>query len=182
MSEAYLGEIRIFAGNYAPTGWLACDGQMLAVSTNQALFALLGTTYGGDGVNTFGLPNLQGRFAVGQGQGTGLTNRIVGQSFGQAAVTLTEANYPAHTHTITADAAVQTTGCNATGHLWGQSMPNGTGGVGAYVDGATNPALVSMASQGLSSSGGGNQAHNNVQPYTVFTMIIATEGIYPQHA
>ncbi|MBC7906668.1 MAG: phage tail protein [Rhodospirillaceae bacterium] len=175
MSEAYIGEIRIFAGNFAPLNWQACDGQLMPVNQNEALFSLLGTTYGGDGVNTFGLPNLKGRVPVGYGQGTGLSNRPFAQTFGATSVTLTQANYPAHTHAVTADAAVQTTTCNATGHLWGQSLPSGS--LFAYVDGATNPALTTMAS--VAANAGTGLPHENMQPYAVVTMIIATLGMYP---
>lgn len=179
MSEAYVGEIRIFAGNFAPVDWQACDGQLMPVAQNQVLFSLLSTTYGGDGVNTFGLPNLKGRVPVGYGQGTGLTNHPLSQAYGAATVSLTTTNFPAHTHTVAADAAVAATTCNATGHLWGQSLPNGSSGVFGYVDGATNPVLATMASAGVSANAGAGLAHENMQPYTVVTMIIATAGMYP---
>ncbi|MDE2463523.1 MAG: tail fiber protein, partial [Alphaproteobacteria bacterium] len=109
MAEPFLGEIRIFAGNYAPEGWHFCDGSLLSVSNNDALFALLGTTYGGDGASTFGLPDLRGRVALSMGQGPGLQNYTAGQKAGSEMVTLTIPNIPAHSHTLNAAPANATT-------------------------------------------------------------------------
>ncbi len=97
--EPYIGEIRLFAGNFAPSGWAFCDGSLLSISENEVLFNLIGTTYGGDGQSTFAVPDLRGRVPVGQGQGPGLSNRIIGETGGQETVTLTSANMPSHTHT-----------------------------------------------------------------------------------
>src|ERR1044072_7289766 len=96
--ENYMGEIRAFAGNYAPAGWALCDGSLLSISENQTLYALLGTTYGGDGVNDFGLPDLRGRVVVNNGQGPGLSNYILGMQGGAETVVITQATLPAHTH------------------------------------------------------------------------------------
>lgn len=100
--DCYLGEIRMFAGYYAPEDWTFCDGSLLSINTYQALFTLLGTAYGGDGVNTFGVPDLRSRIPVGMGQGTGLTNYSIGQTGGKELVTLTQANMPSHTHSVMA--------------------------------------------------------------------------------
>lgn len=95
----YIGEVRLFAGNFAPAGWAFCDGSLLPISENNALFVLIGTTYGGDGQSTFAVPDLRGRVPMGTGQGAGLSNRVLGEKAGQEAVTLTTANMPSHTHT-----------------------------------------------------------------------------------
>jgi len=102
MSEAFVGEIRLFGGNYSPVNWHKCDGSMLSVSNYQVLYSLLGTTYGGDGVNTFGLPDLRSRLPVGMGQGTNLTNRVIAQKFGEETVALASNQLPVHTHTLVA--------------------------------------------------------------------------------
>src|SRR5512135_3640495 len=109
MTDQFLAEIRIFAGNFAPTGWAVCDGQLLPISQNTALFSLLGTTYGGDGKSTFALPNLQGSFTIGQGQGPGLSLRDLGETGGSESVTLLNNQMPAHSHALMAISSASTT-------------------------------------------------------------------------
>ena len=169
MSEPFIAEIRIFAGNFAPRGWAFCDGQLLPISQNTALFSLIGTTYGGDGRSTTALPNLQGRAPMHPGRGPGLTSRRLGQRGGVETITLSEAQMPAHTHTLRAT--------NARG---GVSTPAGNAfnrsiGETAYHT-ATN--LTAMASQ-MAENTGGSQSHNNMQPFLTLNFIIALVGLYP---
>lgn len=169
MSEPFLGEIRLFAGNFAPRGWALCNGQLLPLQQNTALFALLGTYYGGDGKTTFALPNLQGRVPIGQGQGAGLTPREVGEQGGESAVTLLTTELPAHSHLPSCSSGQ--TASQPEAAYWGST------GRGA-------PAYAATASVDLSASAaataGGSLPHNNMQPYLGMTYIIATEGVFPQ--
>jgi microcystin-dependent protein len=169
MSEPYVGEIRMFAGNFAPRGYASCDGQLLAISQNDALFSLLGTIYGGDGRTTFGLPDLRGRLPIHVGQGPGLSSRPIGQRSGAENVTLTTAGLPAHTHatSVSTEAGTQTNPSGA------QLAASPTVRVFSPL-----PASLAMDSAAVTSVGGGQQ-HNNVMPYTCITFIIALVGIYP---
>jgi microcystin-dependent protein len=169
MSEPYLSEIRIVSFNYAPTGWALCNGQFLPINQNQALFSLLGTTYGGNGSTTFALPNLQGRVPVHVGNTVTL-----GQSGGEQNHTLTSSEMPAHTHFVTGSNRVPIVGdTNAT--------PNP---LGAFFGRSSHPAyhspatLVGMHPQLLTNTGG-SQPHNNMSPYLVLNFIIALQGIFP---
>ena len=175
MSEPFIAEIRIFAGNFAPRGWAFCDGQLLPISENTALFSLIGTTYGGDGRTTTALPNLQGRAPMHPGRGPGLTDRRLGQKVGTETVTLTEAQIPSHSHTArgTSNPAAPTPPDN-TSSLGRSSLGN------AY-QANTSSNLVDMASETLSTTGGG-QAHTNVQPYLTLNFIIALQGLYPSRS
>lgn len=175
MSDNFIGEIRIFAGNYAPMYWAMCNGQSMNLQQNQALFSLIGTTFGGDGVNTFNLPDLRGRVVMGQGQGTGLTNRVLAQTGGTETVTLTQAQMPAHTHSfqvVSAPAAVTTNPSNA---YFGVPPANvdlyTPSNATSVTKGAMDAAAVSYV--------GGNQAHSNTMPCQVLTYIIALMGTYP---
>ena len=171
MSEAFLGEIRIFGFNYAPHGWATCDGQILPLSQNTALFALLGTQYGGDGRSNFALPDLRGRVPVAQGQGPGLSNYGIGETGGVETVTLTTSEMPSHTHQpmgSTADGNQY----DPSGAVWAQDT---AGGSEPYIIGAPN---VAMAASAIGATGGG-QAHANVQPYLVANYCIAMVGIFP---
>lgn len=173
MSEPFVSEIRIFAGNFAPTGWAFCNGQLLPISQNTALFSLLGTNYGGDGTSTFGLPNLQGSAALGAGQGPGLSQRGLGEVGGEQGVTLLEGQMPAHSHTAQASTSG---GINSpTGAAWGESK---LGKTPMAVYAASGPNNVLMSPQGLSPAGAG-LPHNNMPPYLCLTFIIALQGIYP---
>ncbi|HUI93557.1 MAG TPA: tail fiber protein [Chitinivibrionales bacterium] len=168
----YLGEIKMFAGNFAPVGWALCNGQLLQISQNTALFSLLGTTYGGDGVTTFALPDLQGRFPMAAGSGTGLTVRNLGDKGGQETVTLTEAQMPSHTHTasVSADSTV------ATSDSPQKALPaRNASATPAYGKNA-NTLMANTVTVGLA---GGNQPHPNVPPYTCVNFIIALQGIFP---
>jgi microcystin-dependent protein len=169
MADQFVAEIRIFAGNFAPTGWATCDGQILPLSQNTALFSLLGTNYGGNGQSTFALPNLQNRSPMHQGQGPGLSDRFIGEDVGVSTVTLLESEIPAHGHTLTAinDVADINSPTN-------NGFARSTGGA---VYAASGPA-VNMSPLALSTAGGG-QPHNNRQPYLALTFIIALQGIYP---
>jgi microcystin-dependent protein len=169
VADQFLGEIRIFGGNFAPQQWALCDGQLLAIGQNAALFSLLGTAYGGNGTSNFALPNLQGQVPMDQGNGIGLTPRIIGETGGEPSVTLMSNQLPPHQHLFQ--------GVNALGTL---STPAGNllAEQRTLVPYATPAAGVGMAPQALGPAGG-SSAHNNVQPYLVLTFIIALQGIFP---
>ncbi len=168
MSEPFVGEIRMFAGNYAPRGWAFCDGQLLAVSQNDALFSLLGTVYGGDGRTTFGLPDLRGRVPIHPGTGPGLSPVRQGQKGGQEDVTLTVNQLPSHNHSYGASSgAAQNT------------APSGTALASPTADIYANAtSLAAMAGDMIPRVGGG-QSHTNLQPFLCINFIIALFGIYP---
>jgi microcystin-dependent protein len=164
MSTPYIGEIRIFAGNFAPVGWLFCQGQLLPIDQYDVLFNLIGTTYGGDGQSTFALPNLASRIPYHQGPGYTL-----GQMAGVESVTLTQQQNPVHNHLAAANAP-NGNQPNPSGNVWGSST------LSAYT--VANAANVTMSPQALLPAGG-NQPHDNMPPYLCLNFIIATEGIYP---
>ena len=173
MSEPFIAEIRIFAGNFAPRGWAFCNGQLLPIAQNTALFSLIGTTYGGDGRTTTALPDLQGRVPMHPGRGPGLTSRRLGQSGGVETVPITEAQMPAHTHALKASSSP----AEAT-------SPDGKNlarSVGASVYQTTGVAPVPMATEALPPTGG-SQAHNNLHPYLTLNFIIALTGLYPSRS
>lgn len=170
MADPFVAEIRMFGGNFAPTGWALCDGQLLPISQNTALFSLLGTFYGGDGRSTFALPNLQGSTPNGQGQGPGLGDYFLGQIGGTESVTLLESEMPFHTHSLQtyrddpADSAVPGPGTvlgRAAGLL--PYRPN--------QNTQMNPQALGIA--------GASLPHNNMSPYLVVTFIIAMQGVFP---
>jgi microcystin-dependent protein len=172
MSDPFVAEIRMFAGNFAPKGWALCDGQLLPISQNTALFSLLGTTYGGDGKSTFALPDLQGSTPLGQGQLSGGSQYFLGQQSGTPNVTLLTSEMPAHIHTLRAD-AVDTgdTRTPSPAVTMSQTSP-GSG----YQDGAS--PLVQMNFQALSLAGG-SLPHNNMMPSLCVVFIIAMQGVFP---
>ncbi|MEE4377891.1 MAG: tail fiber protein [Candidatus Competibacteraceae bacterium] len=174
MSEPFVAEIRIFAGNFAPRGWAFCDGQLLPVSQNTALFSLIGTTYGGDGRSTTALPDLQGRAPMQPGRGPGLTDRRLGQRGGVEMVTLTEAQMPNHDHTLRAADRRADSG-TPVGHTLSEPRD------GNLYQTNTSSNLVPMADQALPNTGG-SQAHNNLQPFLVMNFIIALVGLYPSRS
>ncbi|MFC4778172.1 phage tail protein [Paenibacillus sp. GCM10023252] len=175
MAEAYIGEIRIFGGNYEPKGWAFCNGQLLSIAQNTALFSILGTQYGGDGKVTFALPNLMGAAPMGQGQGPGLTERFVGEMTGTEKVTLTELEIPAHSHQAVAYQNVG--GLNdPTNHYWGETPASGRPPQQVPMYGPT--PNVPMSSQALQAAGG-SQAHNNMQPFLAMNYIICMQGEFP---
>lgn len=167
-STPFVAEIRMVAFGFAPQGWAKCDGQLLNISTNTALFSLLGTTYGGDGRSTFGLPSLQGGAAMHPGQGPGLSDRFLGEQDGLAAVAPTAAETPAHTHQLrgVSSAATKT---SPVGNAWASSTTR------PY---SSQAATTTMSPSAIGSAGGG-QAHNNMQPYLPFMFLLATTGIFP---
>ena len=175
----YIGEIRIFAINFAPRGWMPCEGQLLPISQNTALFALLGTTYGGNGRTNFALPNLQGRVALNPGQGPGLTTRYLGEEGGSPAVTLLQSEIPAHTHPLFFTDAQATTNTPAADVMpafnASLNFPGITKPVNTY---AAPGSLFSLAPQTMGLAGG-NMPHNNMQPFLVLNYFIAVQGIYP---
>ncbi|MFZ0008266.1 MAG: tail fiber protein [Steroidobacteraceae bacterium] len=165
MSDPYVGEIRAMGFNFSPQGWAMCNGQLLPISQNTALFSLIGTFYGGNGTSNFALPNLQGMVAVGAGQGVGLSPYEVGQTGGEAAHTLTTAEMAAHDHTIgvSSAAATSTTASSATA-------------VGMAASNAFGPVYNMTAMGGAI---GGGASHDNEQPYLVVNFCIALQGIFP---
>ena len=181
MSAPFVAEIRIFAGNFAPTGWALCDGQLLPISQNTALFSLLGTTYGGDGKSTFALPNLQGSAPMHPGQGAGLSLRDLGETGGEQNVTLITSEMPAHTHIMQAS-GTQGTATTASGNLLAMATATGSGKQG----GASNITMYSTSAVNTNmnpfgtSIAGGSLPHNNMPPYLGLTFIIALQGIFPQ--
>ena len=172
MAEPFLGEIRSFAINKTPDGWAPCDGRLLKITDYPDLFSLLGTTYGGDGVTTFGLPDLQGRIPVGQGHGPGLENYTLGQKGGAEQVTLQPDCLSAHTHAVEAsvDFGVAKAPQN---HVICDDVSYST-----YGFDPAQPRLVDMHPEAVSESGGG-QAHYNMQPFCVIRYFIALEGTMP---
>jgi len=179
VGDQYVGEIRMFAGDYAPEQWLLCNGQVLPIAEYETLFTLIWTTYGGDGTTTFALPDLRGRIAIGQGQGQGqgaahLTNRVLGTTGGAETVTLTTATMPAHTHSVSATNTLGTS-ASPTNNIWAQSA------VKQYSS-TTITETEKMASAALGSGGGSGGAHENMMPFVTINFIIATTGIYPSPA
>lgn len=181
MSNPFLAEIRIFAGNFAPTGWAQCNGQLLPISQNTALFSLLGTTYGGDGKSTFALPNLQGSAPMQAGQGPGLSLRVLGEAGGEQTVTLLQTELPSHGHTLSATVTAGTAGTSSNNQL---ALATGGGGkqgganVVNYYSSNVNQATTNLSGNALSTTGGG-QPHNNMMPFLGLTFIIAMQGVFP---
>lgn len=172
MSDQFVAEIRIFPFNFPPTGWAFCDGQILPISQNTALFALLGTTYGGDGKSTFALPDMQGNAPMQPGQGQGLSLRDLGEMSGTESVTLLVSEIPVHTHTLMVSSEIcdlQTPDAN--------SALGRSGGGSAWT--ATVANVVQLAPQALAPAGG-SLPHNNMQPYLTLNFCIALQGIFPQ--
>jgi microcystin-dependent protein len=172
MQDPWLGEIALVAFNFAPVGWAMCNGQLLSIAQNTALFSLLGTTYGGDGVNNFALPNLQSRVPLHFGQGAGLSPYVLGQTVGVESVSLQTTQMPAHTHSYTPQASSSggSVGSPA-GALWASSATGDT----IYLKGSSN---TTMAAQTIGQTGGG-QPHENRQPLLALNYIIALVGIFP---
>ena len=175
MSQPFIGAITIFAGNFAPVNWAFCQGQLMDISQNTALFSLIGTTYGGDGVTTFALPDLRGRIPVHQGQGPGLSPYTIGETVGSSSVVLTQNQIPAHSHQLYVSTAAATTN-NPSGNVLAKPVqPGSTATVSAF---APAGALVTMTPNAIAPSTGG-QPHENMPPYIALNFIIALFGIYP---
>ncbi len=174
MSEPFVAEVRIFAGNFAPRGWAFCDGQLLPISQNTALFSLIGNTYGGDGRTTTALPDLRGRAPMHPGSGPGLTSRRLGQRGGNDSITLTESQLPNHDHNAQAYARPGDLADPTNRFLARSSGPN------TYQSDTTNN-LTTMNSAALAPAGG-SQSHNNLQPFLTLNFIIALVGLYPSRS
>jgi len=180
-ADPYIGEIMIFAGNFAINGWAMCNGQLLSIAQNTALFSILGTTYGGNGQTTFALPNLMGRFPMHYGTGAGLSPRSLGEMSGTENVTLLSTQMPAHTHSMNVSSAAATAASPVGGFI---AMPNGiTAGTeesvainsfGTPANGTANPAAIGVA--------GGSQPHSVMNPYLALNFQIALQGIYPSRS
>ncbi|MBT6881522.1 MAG: phage tail protein [Flavobacterium sp.] len=200
--DTFIGQIIMFAGNFAPRDWAFCDGELLPISQNQSLYSILGTTYGGDGRTTFGLPDFRGRVPIGQGQGNGLTSRIMGEQIGIEDITLSTAQMPIHSH------AAETTisGSSVTAKLKASSAEGTTNvPLNNYLAKPSNIGLqsinmydssadIEMASDAIeidlsavtanttTDDTGGNSAHNNIQPSLVMNYIICVNGVYPSRS
>ncbi|MFY7908863.1 MAG: phage tail protein [Emticicia sp.] len=168
MATPYIGEIRMMANNFPPAGWARCDGSLLPISEYDTLFALIGTTYGGDGQTTFAVPDLRGRLPIHQGTGPGLSTRVIGQSFGTESVTLTNSQIPQHTHTLllaataaNASSPANTTIGNATANLYIRDV----------ISDSMNPNSIAQS--------GGNQPHENRMPSLTVNFVIALFGVFP---
>jgi len=180
MADQFVAEIRIFPFNFAPTGWALCNGQLLPIAQNTALFSLIGTFYGGDGRSNFALPNLQASVPIAQGQGPGLTSRVVGESGGESAVALLQSQLPAHSHTLQATTTTGTTATAAGSQLALAAAGGGKGSassVANFYSGNTANATA-MSPNAIGASGGG-QPHNNMMPYLGLNFCIALQGIFP---
>lgn len=170
--DPFVAEIRIFPFNFAPKGWAFCDGQILPLSQNTALFSLLGTTYGGDGKTNFALPDFQGRVPIHPGQGPGLSLYDLGETGGSETVSLLQSEIPSHSHTVQCNSAAG-----------GLTSP--TNNIWSPLSGRTPPKLYNSSSDGTFMSGnavtpaGGDQPHNNMQPYLTLNFCIALQGVYP---
>jgi microcystin-dependent protein len=170
MGEPYIGEIRMFGGNFAPTGWAFCAGQLMPISQNDALFTLIGTTYGGDGQETFGLPDLQGRIPVGSGQGPGISQSYqLGEEGGVESVTLTTQQTPIHNHAFLVNSAIGTQTSPSNNFL--AAPVSGK----AYIAGIPDKFMANTIAQPV----GGSQPHDNMQPYLSISFIISLFGVFP---
>lgn len=176
MSTPYIGEIRMFGFGRTPIGWQACDGSLLPISQYDALFALIGTTYGGDGQNTFAVPDLQGRLPIHQGQGQGLSNYVIGQRAGTESVTVLPTQMPAHSHVM-----VATTGASTAITPGPTLLPGTVSSDTFYVNTINGNNAAAMSNQMLTVSGG-SLPHENCMPTLTVQCCIATEGIFPQPA
>jgi microcystin-dependent protein len=172
MTLPFVAEVKIFAGNFAPRGWALCNGQILPIQQNTALFSLIGTFYGGNGTSNFGLPNLQGNVPLGQGQGPGLSPYVIGETSGTANVTLLTSEVPTHTHTMQGFAGRG--GTPAKVPEANSSLTTSQGGSLYAAAGSAAPLDPTMVSQA-----GGSQPHNNMMPYLALTFIIALVGVFP---
>ncbi|HKR65233.1 MAG TPA: tail fiber protein [Thermoanaerobaculia bacterium] len=171
MADPFVAEIRIFPFNFAPKGWAWCDGQLLPLSQNTALFSLLGTTYGGNGKSNFALPDLQGRAPMHPGQGPGLSLHDLGETGGSETVSLLESEIPSHSHGVSTSVSDANVGI-PDGQLWATGI-----GIGLFAA-ANAGALTAMAPNALAPAGG-DQPHNNLQPYLTFYFCIALQGVFP---
>jgi microcystin-dependent protein len=171
MASPFLAEIKMFGGNFAPRGYAFCNGQILSISQNTALFSLLGTTYGGDGITNFALPNLQGRVPIHWGSGAGLSTYVIGEQGGVENVTLIQSQLPSHNHSLTASSGAGTGAAPAATEVLAASTTRDK----LYSTSAPNTTLSAQAI----GTTGGNLPHTNLQPYLAVSFIIALQGIFP---
>ena len=172
MAEPFLSEIKIISWNFPPKGWAFCNGQLLPINQNQALFSLLGTTYGGDGKSNFALPDMQGNAPMHPGQGPGLSLHDLGETGGSETVSLLESEIPSHSHTMMASSDTADNNV-ATGHIAAKPLGRGNN---MYI--ANTSPLTAMADVALAPAGG-DQPHNNMQPYLTLNFCIALQGVFP---
>ncbi|HEX5182777.1 MAG TPA: tail fiber protein [Allosphingosinicella sp.] len=177
MGQPYVGEIRMFAGNFAPAGWAFCQGQTMAISENETLFQLIGTTYGGDGQNTFNLPNLSSRVPLHMGTGAGLSNYVIGETAGVEQVTLTTNQIPSHTHTPLAAGVDATASVGTNGLILANMGPAGQTQIFTY--GPNDSANQVQLNNNTITPVGGSQPHENLQPLLVINFIISLFGVFP---
>ena len=171
MAQPYVGEIRVFAGNFAPAGWMFCEGQLLPIDQYETLFNLIGTTYGGDGKSNFALPDMQGNAPMHPGQGPGLSLHDLGETGGTDTVTLLESEMPSHNHGLMAEVTPS--------QLFAPSPTTALGrSVGGPAYQTSNAGLVQLNVQAIAPSGG-SQPHNNLMPYLTLNFCIALQGVYP---
>ncbi len=175
MSNPFVAEIRIFPFNFAPKGWLQCNGQLLPISQYTAVFSLIGTYYGGNGTSNFGLPNMQGNYPMNQGQGPGLTQRVIGETGGEATVTLLSTEIPSHSHGVACAATEGTT--SPSGAVFGGG---GRGKQPSYAA-ASVPASATMAPLAVGLTGG-SQPHNNLPPFLTLNFCICIQGVFPSRS
>jgi len=183
MSEPFLGQVEIFSFNFPPKGWTTCGGQLMLINQNQALFSLLGTTYGGNGQTNFGLPDLRSRVAIGRGQGQGLSSYVLGEKLGEEAHTLIVNEMAAHNHSLNADSATA-----ATNNTNAPSTSVVLGNTAGKQSGVANPFALTLYASGTPGGtldthsigiGGGSQPHTNIMPYLTLNFCIALQGIFP---
>ena len=173
MQDPFIGNVILFGGTFAPVGWAFCDGSLVSISENDALFSLIGTTYGGDGQASFALPDLRGRIAVSQGQGPGLGTYVIGQQAGTEAVTLLPSQIPPHSHMVLSNSAAAATNVPNANFLAAQST------LSEYIPGTAANSVMNPAA--IANSTGG-QPHSNMMPSLALNYIIALQGIYPQQS
>ncbi|HXC90735.1 MAG TPA: tail fiber protein [Stellaceae bacterium] len=179
--EPFLGQISIFGCNFAPVGWSFCQGQTLSIAQSTALFSLLGTTFGGNGVNTFMLPDLRSRAPVGSGQGPGLSSYVIGESGGVETVPIDSASYPAHSHGLFA-AASTAAGNLPAGLIEAEGQTGGRGGAIDLALYSASGTATTLAAASLTAAPGGGAPHNNVEPYLALNFCIALQGIFPSRS
>jgi len=184
MAEPFVGEIRMFGFSFAPSGWALCNGQLMPISQNTALFSLIGTFYGGDGVTTFALPNLQSRVAIHMGQGPGLSPYEIGEVGGSENVTLTALQMPQHNHAVGCDGSNTGRGGSTFGVGTGGTPANNIPGLATSPSHAaySNNAPNANMSPNMIATAGGNQPHTNIQPYLIVNFCISLFGIFPSRS
>jgi microcystin-dependent protein len=185
MTTPFIGQIMLFGGNFAPLNWALCNGQLIAISQNTALFSILGTQYGGDGVTTFALPDLRGRVPIHWGQGAGLSNYVIGQRAGNETTTILTSNMPAHNHGLKETDAKLLLGARKDAPNSSDPAAGFLGGANIYVSGQTTPnaglaqASVAFGANAATELTGSSTPINNIQPYQCVTFVIALFGVFP---